>query len=87
MAITLNLDARHRVNLTKLLPNLDIHSVKAYVEGDRIVLEPLVTIPARELWLYENPKALQAVKTGLQQAREGKLVDRGSFAQYAREEI
>ncbi len=87
MAFTLNLDARHRVNLTKLLPDLNIHSVKAYVEGDRIILEPLVTIPARELWLYKNPEALEAVKIGLKEAGEGKIVDGGSFAQYVDDEI
>ncbi len=87
MAITLNLDARHRVNLTKLLPDLNIHSVKAYVKDDKIILEPLVTIPARELWLYENQEALQSVKKGLKEAALGKLVDRGSFAQYANDEI
>ena len=32
-------------------------------------------IPADESWLYENPKVLEA--------REGKLVDRPSYADFA----
>lgn len=31
-------------------------------------------VPPENRWLYENPKALASVMTGLQQAREGKLV-------------
>ncbi len=41
-------------------------------------------IPPEERWLYENPKALASVMAGLQQAREGKLVDGPSSADLTR---
>ena len=51
-------------------------------DGDNIVLEPMVEIPARELWLYENIEALAKVKTGLSQRG---TIERGSFSRYAEE--
>lgn len=39
----------------------------------QIVLDPTVTIPARELWLYRNPAALTSVLRGAQQAEAGDL--------------
>ncbi len=87
MELRLNLDARNRVNLTKLLPNLDIHTVRAYTEGNKIILEPLAEIPANELWLHQNPDALASLQRGIKQAKEGKLRTRSSFAEHAADEI
>jgi hypothetical protein len=55
--------------------------VKAYKEDDRIILEPMVEIPAREVWLYENKAALEKVKKGLSQKG---TIKRGSFAKYSK---
>lgn len=85
--LRLTLDARKRVSLAKLLPTQEICSFRAYTEGDKIILEPMAEIPARELWLYKNPKALKDVKEGLQQSKEGKVRKRGSFAKYAKDDI
>jgi hypothetical protein len=79
--IKLTVDSRKRISLTKLLPTGKISSVKAYKEDDRIILEPMVEIPAREVWLYENKAALEKVKKGLLQKGTTK---RGSFAKYAK---
>ena len=87
MELKLNLDARKRVNITKLLPSVDIQSVRAYTKGDKIILEPLVEIPACELWLYKNKDALEAVKEGLEQSKKGKLRKRKSFAKYANDDV
>jgi hypothetical protein len=39
----------------------------------QIVLDPQVTIPASELWLFNNPVALASVKRGLADAAQGKV--------------
>ncbi len=80
--INLSVDSRKRISLGKLLPDLPVSSVRAYVDGDKIVLEPMVEVTAREVWLYQNEKALSKVKTGL--SEEG-TIKRGSFAEYAEE--
>lgn len=53
----------------------------------QILLEPVITIPERERWLFENPEALASVKQGLKESAEGKAKYLGSFAQYADLEI
>jgi len=78
--IQLKLDSRNRVCLTKLSKNLPEHFV-AYTEEDKIVLEPLATIPAREAWLFrpENRAILGEVKKGLKEKGTVKL---GTFKKY-----
>jgi len=77
--INLTVDSRKRISLNKLLPDLPVSSVRAYLDGDKIILEPMVEVPAREAWLYQNEKALSKVKTGL--SEEG-TIKRGSFREY-----
>ena len=48
------------------------------------MLEPFVEIPADELWLHENSKALERVRRGLADSKAGKLVSKGSFAKYGK---
>ena len=36
---------------------------------------PIANIPSRELWIYQNPKALKSIQKGLQDAREGKIAE------------
>ncbi len=52
----------------------------------QIILDPQVTIPAYEAWLFENPEALAAVKRGLVESAEGRTRSLGSFAEYADDE-
>jgi hypothetical protein len=49
------------------------------MENGDILLKPMASIPARELWLYQNQDALASVRRGLSQKG---TIDRGSFAQY-----
>jgi len=79
--IKLTVDSRKRISLTKLLPGGKISSVRAYKENERIILEPMVEIPAREAWLNENRASLEKVKKGLSQKGS---IKRGSFAKYAK---
>jgi hypothetical protein len=39
----------------------------------QIVLDPQVTIPASEAWLFNNPDALASVRRGLSDAATGKV--------------
>lgn len=72
--IKLPLDKRNRVCLTSLLPKgINISSFKAHIEGNSIVLEPLVEISAENLWLYENPQAMADVMEGLEDIKKGKV--------------
>ena len=79
--INLTVDAKKRVSLTKLLPPGNIRSVRAYTDGVRIVLEPMMEVPVEEAWLFENRDSLKKVLTGLTQKGS---VKRGSFAKYAK---
>ncbi|MBI2363018.1 MAG: hypothetical protein HYV15_06520 [Elusimicrobia bacterium] len=56
-------------------------------EAGQILLDPLVSIPAAEAWLYKNRGALSAVRQGLKEAAEGKLSKPKSFAKYADDEL
>ena len=79
MSLRLNLDGRNRVNLTKILPEGEIHGVKAYREGNKIILEPLAELPAHEVWLHQNPETMRVVQKGLKQKGKHKL---GPFSKY-----
>jgi len=37
----------------------------------QIILDPQVSIPASEAWLFNNPEALESVRRGLKNASEG----------------
>ena len=74
-------DSRGRVALGKALAGLDDVSFNVYRDDrGRIVLDPQVTIPASEAWLYRNPKSLASVRRGLAEAAEGKSRPVRSFA-------
>lgn len=82
--LRLTLDARKRISLAKLLPDYEVCSFRAYTEGDKIILEPMAEIPARELWLYQNPKALKTVQEGLKKKGKHYL---GSFEKYLSDDV
>lgn len=86
--MSLALDSRNRVCLTPFLPDgLEITSYQAYQEGDKIILEPMAEIPAREAWLYQNPKALASVLEGLKQAEKGKVSELNiDYAEFLKDE-
>ena len=79
--ISLTVDSKKRISLTKLLPPGNIRSVRAYTDGLRIVLEPMMEVPVEEAWLFESRDSLKKVLTGLSQKGS---VKRGSFAKYAK---
>lgn len=56
-------------------------------EEGQILLTPMELIPAREAWLYRNPKALGSLRQGIKDSEEGRIVRLSSLAQYADEAL
>ncbi len=79
-------DAKGRISLGTLAKGISGFSIHQEKNGN-IVLEPFVEIQANEKWLFDNKYALNKVKTGLEQAKKGALVDKGSFSQFANDDI
>lgn len=78
-------DAKGRIQLGKVAKDVVRYQIIEESDG-KIILLPEVAIPASEAWLYKNKKALEAVKTGLEQSASGKIKRRGSFKKYIDEE-
>lgn len=81
---TLRPDSKGRITLGNLVGGASCFRAHRDKKG-RIILEPLVEVPALEAWLWKNPAAMNAVQKGLKDSAEGNLIDRGSFARYADE--
>ena len=77
-------DAKKRLSLGEALRGATAYNIYRNPLG-QLILDPVKTVPVAEMWLYENPQALASVKQGLRESAEGKSVDRGSFAKYAKE--
>ncbi|MGH7812544.1 MAG: hypothetical protein ACREQI_00875 [Candidatus Binataceae bacterium] len=86
------LDERKRLSLAKALGKVearingsaaDLH-FRVYVnEAGQILLDPAVSIPAREMWLYRTPGALASFRRSVKQAERGEFAPNKSFARYA----
>lgn len=77
-------DAKGRITLGKLADGVSSFLVSEQ-PGGGYLLEPMVEIPAREKWLFENKAALASVHRGLEQSANGEVRARGSFAKFADE--
>ena len=66
-------DAKKRVVLRRI-PIQEGISYHIYSNSvGQIVLDPQITIPASEAWLFNNPDALAAVRRGLSDASQGRV--------------
>ena len=73
VAVSVKPDAKKRVVLPKALVEEGI-TYHIYINKfGQIVLDPQVTIPASELWLFKNPSALVSVQRGLSDAAQRKV--------------
>ena len=79
-------DAKHRVALGRILVQ-PVSSYRIYRNSfGQIVLDPLVTIPAHEAWLFKNTEATRLVKQGLADARKGHVVKaKEDYSKYLRD--
>ncbi len=67
------LDAKQRVTLGRLLTG-QATSFRVYRNAHgQIILDPFVSIPAHEVWLFQNKRAAALVQQGLEDARRGRL--------------
>jgi len=74
-------DSKKRVVLPKVLVREGITYHMYHNRFGQIILDPQVTIPASELWLFENEDALAMVDRGM---FESARINRGSFAKYVK---
>jgi len=66
-------DAKKRVVLPKIqVPEGVTYHIYSNSIG-QIILDPQVTIPASEAWLFNNPDALASVRRGLNDAAQGRV--------------
>jgi hypothetical protein len=75
MADSVKPDTKKRVVLKgiQIQEGITYHIYKNTI--GQIVLDPQVTIPASEIWLFKNPEALASVMRGLSDAKEGRVSD------------
>jgi len=68
-------DAKHRVALGRILPQ-QVSSYRVYRNRvGQMLLDPMVTIPASEAWLFRNKEATRLLQAGLADARKGQVVN------------
>lgn len=73
IARSVKVDGRRRVVLPSALVQEDI-TFHVYANSDgQIILDPQVTIPASEAWLFKNREALALVRQGLADVAQGKV--------------
>ena len=84
-------DEKGRVYLGKLGKEGPAASTKLYKvyqnSFGQIILDPLAVVPAHEVWLLKNPKAMKMVAQGWEDAKKGRLVKaREDYTKYAEAE-
>jgi hypothetical protein len=69
---TRTIDERNRLTLGELMRGYK--RVRLYKnERGEVLLQPVVEIPASELWLYQNRDAMESVLKGIKDASEAKI--------------
>jgi hypothetical protein len=69
---TRTIDERNRLTLGELMRGYK--RVRLYKnERGEILLQPVVEVPASELWLYQNRNAMESVIKGIKDASEDKI--------------
>ena len=76
-------DDRARMSFGRMGVLADDRFAVALGEDGTIVLTPLVSIPKRELLVWEHQQLRESLARGLAQSAAGETVDLGDFTQFA----
>ena len=77
-------DTKQRVILPKIAVGENV-SYHIYTNSiGQIILDPQVTIPASELWVFKDKNVLASIDKGMKESTNGQVVRRGSFAKYVK---
>lgn len=79
-------DERARLSFGKAGVRRDDRYAVAVNDDGEILLTPLVSVPKRELLVWEDQLVRDALSAGLLESASGDVHDLGSFAQYANED-
>jgi hypothetical protein len=66
-------DAKKRIAISKAHQANEVTYHIYCNEIGQIILDPQISIPASDIWLYDDPEAREAVATGLKEASQGKI--------------
>lgn len=69
---TRTIDERNRLTIGPLLKGSKRVKIFKNDHGD-LLLQPLVEVPASELWVFENKEVLKSLRKGLRDAASGRL--------------
>lgn len=78
-------DSKHRITLGRAIPGR-VTSFKVYRNAHgQVILDPMVSLPAHETWLFKNKRASAMVWRGLEDAKQGRLVKaKEDFSRYVK---
>jgi hypothetical protein len=66
-------DAKKRIAISKACQDNEVTYHVYCNEIGQIILDPQISIPTSEIWLFNEPEAREAVVTGLKEASQGKV--------------
>jgi hypothetical protein len=75
-------DSRKRVVLPKAVVREGVTYYIYHNSLGQIILDPQASIPASELWVFENKDILASIDRGIRESLSGKTINRGSFAKH-----
>lgn len=79
-------DDKRRIALTRVRRATRAYRIYENSLG-QIILDPVVTIPASEAWIYEDKEVLASIRRGLKESARGKLLKKPSLAKHAHDRL
>ncbi|MBN9377907.1 MAG: hypothetical protein BGO14_00285 [Chlamydiales bacterium 38-26] len=75
----IQMDDKYRICLGSILSKEEREQLSSFrvsrQEDGKIILDPLVEIPARDHWIYKNPEVLASLMRGIEDAKSGRIID------------